>query len=325
MGLDSKRIANWKKNNATADDIGYSSDISERGLEIIKNAEGGRTKDTNLYGITQAGLDGLETLTNRYGIKVPDWAIGADVMKLSENQCREVAGYIAALNTRLVDTFSKTNNFSTLPLETKTGFLTYLHNESPYRLRKSFAKGMPGSFLKAVQTGNPYEMGVALMSNSDGSPLENDGFARRKMIALMAIGNKNYTFDAGQERDLDIRRKQPRFYEETQKRVRRLANDWYVPRQEIQERYQNPMQWLKSTKTPDELKSESQMTEENNSKTGFFANLTNNIKNLFTNSEENTNVAQGNQDINLQQSPSIARGGTNQLSGRPDDQSSQSV
>ena len=309
MGLDKKRLAKWKENNAKADDIGYSSDISERGLEIIKNAEGPKTKGTNLYGITQAGLDGLETLTNRYNVKVPDWIIGADAMKLTEEQCREVTGYIAALNTRLVDTFSKTNNFSTLPLETKTGFLTYLHNEGPYQLRKSFAKGMPGSFLKAVQTGNPYEMGVALMSNADGTPLKNDGFARRKMIALMAIGNKNYTFDINQERDLDIRRKQPGFYEETQKRARRLANDWYVPRQEIQERYQNPMQWLKSTKTQDELKSQEQVDQEKAQQdTSIFqkaynlgVDFTNGLKKLFTNTnEESQNAEQRNEDNGVQ-------------------------
>lgn len=300
MGLTAKERRDWEERNKTARKIDYHGSITERGLEIIKNAEGPKKHDTNLYGITQIGLDGLQKLTTKYDVYVPEKFVNADAMKLSEEDCREAAGYIAMLNERLVDTFTGTDYFSKLPLETKSGFLTYLHNEGPYQLRKSMWKNLPGSFLNAVKTGNPYEMGVAMMSDENGNPLKNNGFSRRKLIALNAIGNKQFTFNEAQERELDIRRRQPGFFEETQMRARRLANDWYAPREEILKEASNPMGWLKSNPNMQDLEAKNPSKEEQ--EPGVITKLTNGVKKLFTNSkeQESANVAERGQDINMQ-------------------------
>lgn len=341
MVLSKKQM--WDKYHKEASkEENPDSYINSRGLEIIKNAEGHNSYDpktkTTYYGITQAGIDGLEALQRVYKTRIPEWIRDAKVETITEAQARTLTKYNAMLNTKLIEDFSSSPNFTNLSLDTKSAFLTYFHNVSPYSMRRSFAENKPGSFLRAVRIGNPYLMGRALISRGDGSSLGDidDGYKRRAMIAIMAVGNKNFTFTAQQERDMDIRFKLPKFGDEAHARLGELADDWMTYRKVSE----GSFDWLASNtkNNRNEIQSQPPATmpqqatqdapapmRQNRNLDSLLTNLTNTIKNLFTNSEENQNVAQRNQDINLQPGPSIARGGTNQLSERPDDQSSQSV
>lgn len=278
-----------------------SNYINDRGLEIIRVAEGHLkgydTKNkTTYYGITQAGIDGLEALQRVYKVRIPEWIRDAKVDKITEKQARELTKYNAMLNTKLIEDFASSPNFSKLSLDTRSAFLTYFHNVSPYSMRKSFEENKPGSFLRAVRTGNPYLMGQALISRGDGSSLGDidNGYKRRAMMTVMAIGNKDFTMSIQQERDMDIRFKLPKFGDEAHQRLGELANNWFSYRKNSEVMFAFEDEKKQQKQAPKQPEPPVSNLPEPSKNEGLLANLTKPIKNLFTNSEETNNAAQRN-------------------------------
>lgn len=287
--------------------------INSRGLEIIRVAEGHNKgydagSKTTYYGITQAGIDGLEALQRVYKVKLPEWIRDAKVDKITEKQAKDLTKWNAMLNTKLIEDFSSSPNFSKLSLDTRSAFLTYFHNVSPYSMRKSFDENKPGSFLRAVRTGNPYLMGQALISRTDGSSLGNidDGYKRRAMMAVMAVGNKNFTMSVQQERDMDIRFKLPKFGDEAHQRLGELSNNWFAYRKnsELMFAFPDDKDQTKEQKKPVKMQKPAEQVQQNNpakksTMDTMIANLTNAMKNLFTNYKEDTQNAPGNTNVNM--------------------------
>lgn len=356
-------VAKWKKSNATATkELDYNQYISQRGLAIIRECEGhhdgyDEKKKTTYYGLQQNGIDGLERLSTRFGVKVPDWMVGARADKVTEEQAKEITGYIGMLNTMLVDNFTGCDNFSKMDIETRTPFLIYLHNESPYKLRKSMEKKKPGSFLGAVKTNNPYLMAHAMLSKGDGSsigeaydPLSNAGYIRRLCITLSALGDKNFTFNVQEERDLDIKLRQKDYIAESRARLKALSDDFFHTREAIDASngelpvVKQPEQQIASAKPVEQVQqpeaqpaaqepamqpkqqqnnaqgkvnlpipsvlTEGDIAEANNVLDNVKSAFTAFSKNLFTNNSEDNNNATGNQNVNMQQSVASTGRGT---------------
>ena len=310
----------WKKYNDEAEFIeDYNDYINERGFQIIRNAEGhfDGPKEvggiiTTYYGVTQKGIDGLEKLSRSYNTKVPDWILKADVNKITEKEAKEITGYIAMLNTKLVDDLSDCNNFSEMDIDTRSMFLTYLHNVSPYSMRKSYQEGQKGSFLAAVRGGNPYLMSRALIQKADGSVMdefnknpERSGLKRRAMLPMFALGNKSLTFNTEDQISLDNRFKQPGFVKECYDRLTELSNDY----DSIKTNEYNRALEIEAGKLPlamsisdtKKTETEAQNGEENGGYMKFATDFTNWLKNYFTgnNKEDETNVT-GNKNVDMQ-------------------------
>ena len=355
-------VESWKKDNAVnTREIDYHQFISERGLEIIRVAEGhydgyDKKKKTTYYGLQQDGIDGLERLSHTYHIKVPDWMVGAKAEDITEAQAKEIAGYIGALNTFLVDTFSGCHNFSDMDIETRTPFLTYLHNESPYKLRKSFKDGKKGSFLRAVRTDNPYEMAWAMLSTPDGDSIgeayssDKGYYIRRLCIALSALGDKDFVMNIQEERDLDIKIKQKDYIAECRKRLKSLSDDFFhnrelaakAEREDLTEKalvaekdinQKEPV--LAKNEQPAETEPTTDVQEKPKPMTlkerfaKLYSAFTGKPENLFTNNNEIGELAKlatpltqgqenakGNTNLNLQQSVTDDRRGAAQQLGR---------
>ena len=287
--------------------------INARGLEIIRVAEGHNKgydagSKTTYYGITQAGIDGLEALQRVYKVKLPEWIRDAKVDKITEKQAKDLTKWNAMLNTKLIEDFSSSPNFTKLSLDTRSAFLTYFHNVSPYSMRKSFDENKPGSFLRAVRTGNPYLMGQSLISRADGSSLGdiNDGYKRRAMMAVMAVGNKDFTMSIQQERDMDIRFKLPKFGDEAHQRLGELANNWFSYRKNSElmfafpDKKEQPKEQKPVIKTQKPIEQAPQVSiGKKGTMDMMIANLTNAMKNLFTNYKEDTQNAPRNTDVNM--------------------------
>lgn len=310
----------WEKYNQEAKQAeDYKDYINERGLEIIRNAEGhfkGPEKvngvTTTYYGITQKGIDGLEKLSRSYDVKLPDWILSAKVDKLTEKEAKEIAGYHAMLNTKLVDDFSDCNNFSDMELDTRSMFLTYLHNISPYAMRKAYKEGEPGSFLSAVRGNNPYLMARALIQKADGTVMEEfdqtterNGFKRRSLLPAFALGNKELTFNKAEQIELDNRFKQPGFVQECFDRLTSMSIDYDSLKQsESEKSHEYEAEPSKTTPVNTTLQEEKPKLAEQAAISGyskFATDFTNWLKKYLTgNNKEVNNNAEGNSDINMQ-------------------------
>ena len=293
-------------NDEAKNTVDFSDFINDRCLEVIRIAEGHdgySAKDkTTYYGITQKGIDGLHELPRKYSIQIPEWMLSAKVDKITEEQARQIAGYHAVLNTMLVDDFSDCPNFSNLPLEERSGMLTYLHNVSPYALRAGFAAEAPGSFLQAVRSNNVYNMLLALMSHADGTPIEEfyesetPGYTRRVMSSVFATANKDFIMNPQQVAEMDIRLKQPNFMKEAHSRMRGLSDDWFAGREMIVDYANKDMQGKADESEPVQKEEpklakaqpteEDEMRQKASSLSTMMYDFTNKVKKLFTNKEE---------------------------------------
>lgn len=313
-----------------------------KGAETPTRHDGKKDPPTTYYGITQNGLEQLKELRRKYGVDVPKDLLQADVNSLTKKQARDVAGYVAMHNTFVMDDSYGEDTpgyFSQLPLNVRSAILTVQHTGGTNKLKKSLNDpNAKGSLLKAIKSGDREEIAMALISKSDGTLMDepsksnNRGRINRYLAAVkLMYDSDNKTFSTVASRDKTFNR-----WRDNPNTVNNVANMLQtIYRGNIAK--QNEDYIMRNTPTINlahaNTANNAEPIDEQNvnspvpaaNKTGILANLTKPIKKLFTNSEENQNVAQGNQDINLQPGPSIARGGTNQLSGRPDDQSSQSV
>ena len=165
------------------------------------------------------------------------------------------------------------------------------------------------SILQAAKTGSRENMALALMSGANGNLMDepsksnNRGRINRILSGIkLMYDTQNKNFSDVKKRDAAYKRWQenPNTVKIVSNHLRNIEAGNRVKRREI-----DNMQYGAAAFDQGLIAS----LPKNES------NLTNNIKNLFTNSEENQNVAQGNPDINLQQGPGIARGGANQQLG----------
>lgn len=198
--------------------------ITLNALEAIKNLEGhkkaenakfkGRTTRTSVYGMTQVGLDGLNQLQFKFGVKLPDFLVEAKLDKLSSDELRIAAAYKAMLTTKLIDEITESNGFSRLPLEFRSGILAATHTSevTGKSYKDSYKKKLPGSFLLACEEGNPYKIALSLISNSDGTLQNeytgsgNDGAMKRNLAGVLLAFNPDMTWNSEEhkawERDM---------------------------------------------------------------------------------------------------------------------------
>lgn len=330
--MNKKDLATWKKWNASATEtIKPGEYLGARGLQLIENLEGhakiGLKKVegiwTNHYGVTQAGIDGLKEMSGRFNTKLPDWIVGADVTKLNRKQCAEITQYIAAFNTKLVDAETGTGNFSSWDLPQREAFLSYFHNESPYKLRNSLRQGLDGSVLHHIKNNNPYRALQALLENSDGSfhgeyvkdNGERDGYVKRCLVAAFAYGNPDFSFSASEAGDLENRMRMKDFVKECHERLKQISDHYatYGINSAIngdaimQATQDNSEVSIKVPESDIQKAEQKKAAEQPKQEPGLFekvekfaSDFTNSIKNLFTNTKEDNNAATGNKDVNMQ-------------------------
>lgn len=334
--MNKQDLAYWKRCNKNATETIVPGEyLGARGLELIENLEGHRKTGlkkvgnqwTNHYGITQEGLDGLKELCGRFNTKIPDWMVGADVRKLNRKQCAEITQYIAAMNTMLVDAETETGNFSSWDLPQREAFLSYFHNESPYRLRSSLKQGAEGSVLHHIKNDNPYRALQALLENSDGSfhgeyvkpNGERDGYVKRCLVAAFAYGNPDFSYSPSEAGALENRMRMPGFVKESHDRLRQISDHYAayginasINGDAFQEMSQDGSEV--SIRVPQSAidKAEAKKAAETKKSsfapaTGIFAGMgkllsdfTNGMKNLLNSTQEDENAAKRNQDVNLQ-------------------------
>ena len=330
--MNKKDLAYWKRCNKNATEVIKPGEyLSARGLELIENLEGHRKKGletingipTNHYGITQNGIDGLKELCGRFNTKIPDWMVGADVTKLNRKQCAEITQYIAAMNTMLVDAETETGNFSSWDLPQREAFLSYFHNESPYRLRNSLKQGMDGSVLYHIKNDNPYRALQALLENSDGSfhgeyvkpNGERDGYVKRCLVAAFAYGNPDFSYSPSEALELENRMRMKDFVKESHDRLKQISDHYatYGINSAINGDANEQMAQEGSEltiKVPQAHidKAAKEQPEKDNNETGtflgkmgqLFSDFTTGMKNLLTNNQEAKDATTGNKDVNMQ-------------------------
>lgn len=332
--MNKKDLNYWKRCNANAtEEINPNDYLGVRGLALIENLEGhkdiGLTEvngvPTNHYGVTQNGIDGLKELCGRFNTKIPEWMVGADVSKLTREQCAEVTQYIAAMNTMLVDAETETGNFSSWDLPQREAFLAYFHNESPYKLRSSLRQGLDGSVLYHIKNDNPYRALQALLENSDGTfhgeyvkeNGERDGYIKRCLVSAFAYGNPDFSYSASEAASLENRMRMPGFVGECHERLKGISEHYAVyglnnaingdadeqitqDNSEVSIKVpQSDLDKAAAAKQP--AQQEQPKTPTIFEKVGqLVSDFTNGMKNLLTDNQEDKNVATGNKDINMQ-------------------------
>lgn len=192
--------------------------ITPNALDAIKNLENhkkaedanfkGKTTRTTRYGITQIGLDGLDTLRTKYRVDVPEVLINAKIDNLTEEQCRLAAAYRAMLNTKDIEEITNSKGFSKQPLAFRAGVMAAIHTRSMNKdYKQSYLDKKPGSFLLACQSGNPYNMLKCLLIDADGNLQEefrygnNLGLNKRNLVGVLCAINPDMTWNKKEEED----------------------------------------------------------------------------------------------------------------------------
>lgn len=179
--------------------IDLSNYITEDALDAIRSLEGHyngaeKTADvvTTYYGMTQRGIDSIKRL-EEYGYEVPKWMKNAKVDKITEEQARQMAGYLAAYHTEVIDDRIKNGAFRNLDLRTKSALLTYFHNTGVFGLLQSLNdEGSPiHSTMSQIRDGDKYDIARSLLYRADGTKISggnnvNKG-ARNRALATISL------------------------------------------------------------------------------------------------------------------------------------------
>lgn len=223
--------------NKTRRSENYYDYITPEGLEAIRNIEGhtkfelaeykGKKIMTGPYGVTQEGFDSLKTLRDIYNVDVPDRLINTKLTDLTTEQCKDVAGYIAMLNTKMITNLVGPN-FETWTREIRTGFLMAVHAAGIGTFMKGLEEESEGSFLyQTKMTGNPYKAGLALISDLEGNPLEMNSITRRYLLGLIQSGNPTAIMDKQELFHYDfLINNNPDFYEDIINSMKKSASSW---------------------------------------------------------------------------------------------------
>lgn len=223
--------------NKTRRSESYYDYITPEGLEAIRNIEGhtifeevefnGKKIMTGPYGITQKGLDALKTLRDIYNVDVPEKLINAKLTELTTKECKDVAGYNAMLNTKMITNLVGPN-FEEWTREIRTGFLMAVHAAGIGTFMKGLEQESEGSFLyQTKMTGNPYKAGLALISDLEGKPLGMNGITRRYLLGLIQAGNPTAIMDKGELWYYDNQiNENPKFYEDIINNMKESASIW---------------------------------------------------------------------------------------------------
>lgn len=215
----------------------YYDYITPEGLEAIRNIEGhtkfelaeykGKKIMTGPYGITQEGFDSLKTLRDVYNVDVPEVLINTKLTDLTTEQCKDVAGYVAMLNTKMITNLVGPN-FEEWTREIRTGFLMAVHAAGIGTFIKGLEQESEGSFLyQTKMTGNPYKAGLALISDLEGKPLEMDSITRRYLLGLIQSGNPTAIMDKQELFHYDsLINNNPAFYEDIINSMKKSADSW---------------------------------------------------------------------------------------------------
>lgn len=301
-----------------------------KGPETPKSYKGHLDKTTTYYGMTD---DGLATI-RASKLKIPEYLKKATASTLTKDQAAEAAGYLAAVHTQMLDRAygDDNNNFSRLPLAWRSAILALAHSNGVNGWIKSYKEGNKGSLLQAIKTGDREVICRYMMAKKDGAIMDEphgsdkSGRINRILASVKLMYDtqgksfkdakaKDDTFKRWKNNEFTVRNVQNHLY---QIHVANLRNrDYEDGLRDFAERdllLANPDQRAIDNETVQQPVAQPESSSEQE-KPSLLANLTKPIKKLFTNSEENQNVAQGNPDINLQQGPSSIGGGTNQQLG----------
>lgn len=307
------------------------------GPETPTSYKGNKEKTTTYYGMTDAGLATIRASK----LQIPEYLKKATASTLTKEQAREAAGYLAAAHTKKLDEAygDESNQFSRLPLAWRSAILTLAHSNGVNGWIDSYKKGNSGSLLKAIKTGDREIISRYMMAKEDGGIMDephgsnksgriNRILASVKMMydteckAFKDAKAKDATFKRWTDNEFTVRNVQNHLYNI---HIANLHNREYED--ELREFSKQNLLLTKPDQNPvvDGGETVQDAEPQQQEKDGLLANLTKPIKKLFTNREEKQNVAQGNTNINLQQSASAPGGGTNQLPAGPNDQSSKAV
>ena len=164
-----------------------------KGLVTPKRADGKNDVPTTFYGLTQNALNALKDLKN-YGVKVPERLLKLQLKDVSEKDAREITGYCAVHNTKVIDSYFKDEGmeyFYKLPKEIRCGVLSVMHTGGVYKLGDSYKDPKAyGSLLKAIKTGSRERIARALISGADGrlmSPIDGSYKDGRKKRLLAGV------------------------------------------------------------------------------------------------------------------------------------------
>lgn len=302
--------------------------ISDAALEAIDSLEGhfGDEKDnegrpTTWYGVTNNGLAQLKELNKNFHVYVPKELLTTPREKLTKEQCKQVAAYVAVHNSLQIDAhFKGDNTFLNLPLHIRSAVLVDYHTGGVPHIADSWKDpNAVGSIMKAFETGSREKIALALISNSDGSIIEykNDnknGQRNRHLAAIRLMydtENKSFPDKAIADDEKAKWQHQPGYINSVANTLKALDRD-FTARQERGENALTCAYYGVKDKTELNNKIQAQenmdkavdaASKENTFTKGLeqvFSDFTNGIKNLFTKNKEAQNVDTGNKDVNMQ-------------------------
>lgn len=279
-----------------------------------KNYKGHQDPLTTYYGITENGLKTLRASK----LQLPEFMKKATVSSLTKEQAREVTGLLAAAHTIAMDNAYNDENksFSKLPLAWRSAVLTLAHSNGVNGWIRSYKEGNPGSVMKAFTTGNREVISRYLMAKKDGSivdePYGSDKAGRINRIlgaVKLMYDTDNNSFRNTKAKDETFKRWKSNPH--TVKNVQNVIGNIYLADSELHDfdddlRKEVDQQMAIPAMTT-QKKIDNQTLQQNETpaakEESMLSKLTKPIKNLFTNNEEKQNVAKGNPDVAVQQSP----------------------
>ncbi len=163
--------------------------ISKKALDSLGAAEGhwkgvegpktSREKKkkvfTTFYGITKDGLASLKEFKKDFNVVIPERLLKHTMKTLTQEDAREIAGYIAAYNTKILDRDSNSGSaFSELDPYLKDAILVLQHTGGTRNLKNSYKNpAAVGSLMKAIDTKDRDKIARAIISKSDGTYMPN--------------------------------------------------------------------------------------------------------------------------------------------------------
>lgn len=342
---------------------GYSKYITEEALDAIgvledhwKGVE--KTSDglwTTYYGVTKWALGSMRQLKGK-GVDVPEELMmpkGFDKLpakeqekqyyeklkSLTPQQARDISGYFAMYNTMQLDSVYKDDEckyFSNLPLDTRSGILTLIHNEGEKATRLNYGKGNKNSLLEAAKTGDREALVMAMLCDKDGKLIQppalssDRGHCNRILAAIrLMYDNQNDSF-----KDKASFSKIYDNWKKDENIIKNLSSAALSVRMGnvAKEEDDNEMRYYCSkfrnnpnvnfspspSKIKDPAAQRMDAETKNQSFVGtFLSGLHKGFENFFTNNNEENNNVTGNENVNLQQSAIADRRGANQQSPGP--------
>lgn len=307
--------------------------ISDAALEAIDALEGhpkdgvdNNGRPTNSYGVTNNGLAQLKELNKNFHVYVPKELLTTPREKLTREQCKQVASYVAVHNSLQIDAhFGDQHTFLNLPLHIRSAVLTDYHTGGTPHIADSWKDpNAVGSIMKAFETGSREKIALALISNADGSIIKykNDkqnGKRNRHLAAVRLMydtDNKSFPDRNTADKVKGKWQNQPGYIDSVAGTLRSLDADFTARR----ERGENAMMHSyygvtdKENKQEKSKKAVASMQKEPTlpeiqpvqdltifDKFGqALSDFTNGLKNLFTNTKEDNNAVTGNQNVNMQ-------------------------